>query len=104
MEGFSWFYFALGFVGIIMHIMANVIAIGGKKLTAFVLYVSENSLTVMYSVCAYIAVVVLWHTEGMEILGFVKGQLTGATVLIAYVADSLFMKAVETRTKSKDAP
>lgn len=103
-QGFSWFYFALGFVGIAMHIMANVVAIGGKKLSALVLYISENSLTVLYSVFAYVAIVVLWHTEGLEILGFIKGQLTGATILIAYVADSLFMKAVEVRTKAKDQP
>jgi hypothetical protein len=94
----------LRFTGIIMHIMANVITAGGRTLLSFWVYVAENALTALYSILAYVTIIALWQTEGLEVLGFTKGQLTGATILIAYVADSLFMKAVEMRTKSKDVP
>jgi hypothetical protein len=104
MEGFNWGFALLGILGIVMHVMAKVMEQDGRTLAALWEYVKLNNLTVLYSILAYIAIVALWQTEGFDLLGFAKGQLTGATVLIAYVSTSLFKTAVEIRTKSKDQP
>ncbi len=104
MEGFNWGFALLGLLGIVMHVMAKVMEQEGRTVAAMWEYVKANNLTVLYSILAYVAIVALWQTEGFELLGFVKGEVNGATILIAYVSTSLFKTAVEIRTKSKEQP
>ncbi len=104
MEGFEWGFALLGLLGIVLHAMGTVAEQGGRTLGAMWVYVNENSLTIIYSLLAYVAIIAFWQTEGLDFIGMVQGHLTGGTVIVAYASDSLFKKAVSIRTASKEKP
>lgn len=96
---FNWFFAILGLVGILLHLAVKTWELGGRQITDLSEFVRKNSLSLVISICSYIAIIMLWHTEGLDFLGWRKGDLTGSTIIVAYVATSLFKSLVGSRLK-----
>ena len=93
-----WVFF--GFLGVLGHIGVQVAKHGGKKISDVGRYMSDNSLTVAWSVLCYIAAIAMWESGMLEdILGIVPGRFNVMTFIVGYTATDLVGAVLKFRTQ-----
>ena len=91
-------WYAVGFLGVMLHVMVKALKLG-RTLSIVWQYTKANNLPIVITLFMYTGLVLYWVTEGLSILGMIKGQLTGLTFIVGYMANSIFRELVEKRVK-----
>ena len=100
----NWILAIVGLIGIPIHATLDTLSNGKKQIGDVIQYFKDNSLNTIVAVLCYAAVIVLWLTNGLDILGLVQGKLTGMTVFIAYGAVNVFKSIADANAKLTAPP
>lgn len=97
-------WFTLGLFGVLLEFWAGLPEQSG--LSAVWKYITTHQRSAFFSLFTYIAVVAIWWTDGISIMGimFTKATLSGWTAIIGYFSTSIFDDIAKNFSTKNDKP